>query len=105
MKEGFDDIERRPRMADYLRAEDMDTGACVWLAETVLSDAGESLTNAARRAAEHPTRDNLSRLVSIRRWYESDWFGVLSCGVVDGKTAARKIIRDALIGRKVRAAL
>ena len=97
----FEDIERRPRMIDTLRAEDLDTDACVWLASTVLSEQAEALGHAARRYASFPSAENASTLARLRRWYESDWFKALSCGVVDGKASAQKIIKDALSGRRV----
>ena len=34
----FDDLDNAPRMKDYLKAEDLDTDACVNLAVTILGE-------------------------------------------------------------------
>ena len=97
----FDDLDNAPRMKDYLKAEDLDTDACVNLAATVLGEQQDALTSAARKAATHPTRENLRHLEELRRFYESDWYKVLSCGLADGKEIAKRIIKRAVRGIKV----
>lgn len=97
----FADLDNAPRMKDYLKAEDLDTDACVNLAATVLSEQQAALTSAARKAAAHPTRENLRHLEEMRNFYESDWFKVLSCGLADGKEIAKRIIKRAVRGIKV----
>lgn len=95
------DMERCPRLKDYLRPEDLDTNACLALAAEVLRGAAADLARAARYAAESPSEGNLAHLRACRKWCSGEIFQALSCGVVDGPTAARKIIRDALRGRKL----
>ena len=97
------DIDAMPRMKDYLKPEDLNTNACVNLAATVLSEQANELAHAARRYANFPTKENGAHLKKLREWYETPMFDALSCGMVDGKTAAKNIIRDALRGVKVEA--
>ena len=96
------DIDRMPRMKDYLKPEDLNTTACVNLAATVLYDASVELTDAARAYADSPTQLNRDRLENAKRLYRSDRFKVLSCGVTDGETAMRQIISAALTGRRAK---
>jgi len=92
-----------PRMKDYLKAEDLDTEACLDLAAAVMSEQAEALTHAAREAAVRPNKENLSRLETLRNFYRSDWFKVLSCGLADGEQVMKQIIKRALRGMKIRA--
>lgn len=96
------DMDRLPRMVDYLKAGDLNTDACVLLAAEVLKGAANELTSAAVHATRHPSRENLAHLNACRSFYESDWFKILSLGAVeDGASVARQIIRMALRGTKV----
>ena len=95
------DMDARPRMKDYLKAEDLDTDACVTLAAEILKGAANELSQAASAAARQPSRGNLAHLNACRGFYESDWFKILTCGAVeDGAGIARQIIRNALRGTK-----
>ena len=96
------EAERMPRMKDYLKPEDLNTKGCVTLAATVLEEQAAELAHAARRYANLPTEENLKQLKRIREWYESDWFDALSCGLADGKTVAKNIVKKALRGVKVK---
>ena len=49
-----------------------------------------------------PTPDNRRHLEAIKALYRSDYFAALSCGIVDGNTAIREIIRNALRVRRAR---
>ena len=93
------DIDRLPRMKDYLKPEDLNTTACVNLAATVLGEQAKELAHAARRYANFPSKENRHTLMTLKKFYESDWFEVLSCGLADGKKAAEDIIRHALQGK------
>ena len=96
------DMDRLPRMVDYLKAGDLNTDACVTLAAEVLKEAANELTSAAVHAARHPNKENLAHLNVCRSFYESDWFKILSLGAVeDGASVARQIIKQALRGTKV----
>lgn len=95
------DANDMPRMKDYLKPEDLNTDACVNLAATVLSEQQDALTHAARKAAAHPTKENLRHLENLRNFYTSDWFKVLSCGLADGEQIVRRIIKRAVRGMKV----
>lgn len=96
------DMDARPRMKDYLNAEDLDTDACVTLAAEILKGAAQDLTIAAHRAAHCPDKGNLGHLKACREFYASDWFKVLTCGAVeDGPAIAQQIIKQALRGTKV----
>ena len=96
------DMDHMPRMKDYLKPEDLNTEACVDLAAAILSEAGQALTVAAQQAAAHPTADNMRHLKVCRDFYQSEMFQALSLGAVDGTTAAKKIIQNALRGRAVK---
>ena len=95
------DMDRLPRLKETTTAEHLDTEACVTLAAEVLKGAANELATAAISAARHPTKEKLDHLKACRAFYESDLFTVLACGLMDGKTAARAIIKDALRGRKI----
>ena len=92
---------RYRRLNEYLTAGDLNTDACVNLAAATLSEQAQELEWAAKRAASQPTRENLDHLKNLRDFYKSDWFKVLSCGLVDGPVVAEKIIKGALRGRRL----
>ena len=87
---------QRPRMKDYLKPEDLNTEACIDLAAAVLGEQQDALTHAARMAAVRLNKENLSRLETMRNFYRSDWFKVLSCGLADGEQVMKQIIKRAL---------
>ena len=95
-------MDRLPRMKDTLRPEDLNTDACVTLAAEILKGAAGELSSAAVSAARRPSKENLDHLNICRKFYESDWFKILTCGAVsDGAGVARQIIKQALRGTKV----
>ena len=94
------DMDRMPRMADYMKAEDLNDEGVIALAETILLELAADLKDAARRAAREPSEENLHHLETLRNFYSSDYFTVLSLGAVNGEEAARAIIKKALRGRK-----
>lgn len=96
------DLDRPRRMAGYLRAEDLSDEGCINLAREILAGAAQSLAHAARQFAEWPSEQNYDCMAVARRFYDSDWFRILSCGVIDGPTAAKKIVKDALRGVRIR---
>ena len=95
------DMDRLPRLKETTTAEQLDTEACVTLASEVTRGAADDLTCAARQAAALPDEKNMRHLEECRRFYESDLFTALSCGLVNGAEAAQAIIKDALRGRKI----
>lgn len=97
------DIDRMPRLKDYMKPQDLNTDACVNLAAAVLSEQANELAHAARRYANVPTKENGEHLRKLREWYETPMFDALSCGMANGKTVAKNIIKDALRGVKVEA--
>lgn len=101
MKEDL--FSKQPRMAEYLKPEDLDTGACITLASAVLKEQAKELGHAARRAAIRPSGENLRHLKTMRNFYKSRWFQVLSCGLADGEQVAKAIVKEALRGVKVKA--
>ena len=94
------DLDRFPRMATYMKAEDLNDEGVIALAETILYELAGDLKAAARRAAHDPSKENLRHLEQLRNFYSSDYFAVLSLGVVNGEEAARYIIKKALRGRR-----
>ena len=91
----LEDAARAPRMKDTMKAEDLDTGACVLLAETILQEAARELTDTTIEFLRNPDALSRDRLEGAKRFYLSDWFGVLSCGVVDGEDAMNQIMTEA----------
>lgn len=94
------DAKAERRMIDYLKPEDLDTEACITLAQTILSEAGAALMHAVRRYNEWPSPENRAHLATCRAFYRSDLFTALSCGVADGETVIRQLTKQALLGRK-----
>lgn len=88
------------RMIDYLKPEDLDTEACITLAQTILSEAGAALMHDVRRYNDWPCPLNWQHLATCRAFYHSDLFTALSCGVADGETVIRQLTKQALLGRK-----
>ena len=88
------------RMIDYLKPEDLDTEACITLAQTILSEAGEALMHAVRRYNDWPSEENRAHLATCRAFYRSDLFTALSCGVADPEAVIRQLTKQALLGRK-----
>lgn len=97
MKEDL--FSKQPRMAEYLKPEDLDTEACLDLAAAVLGEQAKELGHAARRYSSSPTKENRQHLAMLRDWYKSPMFQALSCGLADGEKVAQDIIKDALRGR------
>lgn len=95
------DMDGCRRLREYLKPEDLNLDGCVALASAVLSEAAEELASAARQAADRPTPGNLAHLQACRDFYRSDLFTALSCGLLKGELVCRKIIKDALRGRRV----
>ena len=91
----LDDAALAPRMRDTMKAEDLDTGACLLLAETILQEASRELTDATTAFLRNPDALSLDRLEGAKRFFLSDWFGVLSCGVADGEDAMNQIMTEA----------
>lgn len=96
------DMDKPRRMANYMRPGDLNDEGCINLAREILAGAAQSLAHAARQVAEWPSEQNYDCMAVARRFYDSDWFRILSCGVIDGPTAAKTIIKDALRGVRIR---
>ena len=96
------DMDKPRRMANYMRPDDLSDEGCINLAREILAGAAQSLAHAARQLAERPSEQNYDCMAVARRFYDSDWFRILSCGVVDGETAAKKIVENALRGVRIR---
>lgn len=94
------DLDNAPRMKDTLRPEDLNTDACVKLAETILREAAEDYIHARRRADVCPSKENLGHLRICREFYLSEWFMALSGGVAEGTAVMRELDRIARGGRK-----
>ena len=94
--DAFDELNGMPRMKDTLKPDDLNTDACVDLAGEVLRGLAEDLATAVRHYNASPTQENRRHLEAIKALYRSNYFAALSCGMVDGNTAIREIIRNAL---------
>ena len=90
------EAEHGPRMADYLRPDDLDTDGCLLLVREIMAGAHTELTEAVRNHIRHPNSETRAHLESAKRFYRSRYFGALSLGTVDGETALKQIVRDAL---------
>ena len=91
-----------PRLKDTRKASKLSTSACVDLAEEILRGMAEDLATAVRHYNASPTPENRRHLEAIKALYRSDYFAALSCGIVDGNTAIREIIRNTLRRRRTR---
>ena len=89
------DLDTSPRMRDTLRAEDLNSDACVTLAAKILADAANEYVRTRRRCDACPSRENLDHLKTCRSFYLSEWFAALSGGLVDGKAAMEALDRQA----------
>lgn len=86
--EGFN----HPRMADYMRPEDLNLAGCVSLASAVLEAAAEEYLQAARHCrAEPKNKAAAAHLKTCRAFYKSDYFRALSAGVTDGEAALKAL--------------
>ena len=94
-EKGFGDIDKMPRMKDYLTAEDLNDSGCLELAATVLEEQAIALGHAARKFASWPNKENRAHLKTCVDFYKSDWFKALSCGLADGDAVAAQIIKQA----------
>ena len=93
----FDNIDEMPRLKDTCRPEDLDTGACIALAETVLREASAEYIH-SRRALERSPGDKGAalHLQSLRNFYLSDYFQALCAGTADGDAVLRELDNIAL---------
>jgi len=91
-----------PRLKDTRKASKLSTSACVDLAEEILRGLAKDLATAVRHYNASPTEENRRHLEAIKALYRSNYFAALSCGIVDGNTAIREIIRNALRRRRAR---
>ena len=84
------------RMAEYLKPEDLDTEACITLAQTILSEAGAALMHAVRAVRDNPTnKEAAAHLRACKAFYRSDFFAALSMGAVDGEAVMQKLAAKA----------
>lgn len=89
------DMDVMPRMKDTLRPEDLNTDACANLAGEIMKGLANDYIMALRKYRHHPTKENQQALQRVRKIYLSDWFGVLSCGLVDGQAVMAELNRRA----------
>lgn len=84
------------RMADYLKPDDLNLDSCINLASAVLHEAAEAYLEAARALKRYPdSKDARSHYERCRAFYSSDYYKILSCGVVSGADALRSL--DAMV--------
>lgn len=87
-----DDFNHPRRMRDYLRAEDLNDDGCITLAAEILRDAARAYIRAYRAWALHTEdRTLLADLRYMRKWYRSEYFGILSCGLLEPDTVLRDL--------------
>lgn len=93
------DSFNHPRLRTYCRAEDLSEDGCVALASEILRDAARAYIR-TRRALERCPQDHDLRhdLANLRRWYYSDYYAVLSCGLLDPATTIHDL--DAIATRR-----
>lgn len=93
------DIDRAasgPRLKDRMRPEDLSTEGVTNLVSALLRAASEELAEAVAYVYKNPSEDNLYHLRIARRFFRTEWFTVLSLGMVDGETVIRRIVAQAL---------
>lgn len=94
------DMDRLPRMKDYMKPADLNLNGCVALASAVLTGLAHDLLSAYHHAIDEPTPENLDHLRAVKAIYRSDYFAALCCGLMDGEAAMREIIRTDRVPRK-----
>ena len=94
------DMDTAPRMKGAIEPRDLNTDACVALAEQILKEAAEDYIHARRRADVCPSKENLGHLRICREFYLSEWFMALSGGVAEGSAVVRELDRIARGRRK-----
>ena len=90
------DLDTAPRLADTMRARDLNLDACIKLAGSVLSEAALEYINARRELNRNPgDRDARHHIIEIRRFYKSDYFKALSNGLADGDAVMYELDKHA----------
>lgn len=85
-----------PRMKDYMKPEDLNTDGCINLAAFVLHEAAEAYLEAARALKRHPdSKDAQAHFRRCRAFCSSDYYKILSCGIISGADALRSL--DAMV--------
>ena len=98
------DLDRPPRMADYMRPEEMNDEGVLKLAQQILTGAAEDYVHARRNVVAHPNNaDAQEHYKTCIAFYRSEWFAALSLGIVDGEDVMRWLNREAIRGARLRA--
>lgn len=83
-----------PRMADYLKPDDLNLDGCISLATAVLAGAADEYVQTARQRKAEPWNQSVqSHYKACRKFYLSDYFKAMSGGVTDGKTVLELLDR------------
>lgn len=86
--------DKGPRLADYMKPEDLDLSGCLSLVCTLLSDQANEYWNAAQLLLYEPGNAKAqAHMANLRRFYRSKWFSILSCGAMEGEDVMRDLDR------------
>lgn len=89
------DMDALPRLADTHRAEDLNTDGCISLVAQIMQDAAEEYQQARRALRADPAdKDAAAHMATIRAFYLSDYFKMLSGGLADGRIVMRELDRQ-----------
>lgn len=98
------DLDRPPRIADYMRPEQMNDDGVLTLAKQILTGAAEDYIYVRQNVVAHPNNENArEHYKTMCAFYRSKWFAALSLGIVDGEDVMRRLNREAIRGARVRA--
>ena len=88
-------MDRVPRLAETHRAEDLSTDGCIALVAQVMQDAAEEYLQARKALRADPAnKDAAAHMATLRAFYLSDYFKLLSGGVADGRIVMRELDRQ-----------
>lgn len=88
-------VDDMPRMSDRLKADDLSTEGCIALASEILTAASKEYIRARQAYNRKPGNASLrAHWLTCRDFYLSDYYTVLSCGLVDAQAVLDQL--DAL---------
>lgn len=85
-----------PRMCDCLSADQLDDEACVDLATVVLEEFADDYLATRKTLNKHPNnKDAQANMNWLQRFYQSEYFAALSCGLMSGRKVMAELDRRA----------
>lgn len=90
------EFDKRPRLCEYMKPEDLDTDGCVALCAEVLKSAAEDYVRTRTALNARPNNKDIKAHMRVcEQFYRSNYFRTLSCGLVDPTTVMADLDRQA----------